>query len=90
VQFFETVIHLQKAEWEARWHWKYMVQKEPYDEEAKLYLTKKALKLSDTRWDALEDFQREDLLSKELWIRTNCEVCRHLLILHGPRLATCV
>ncbi len=67
-----------------------MVQKEPYDEEAKLYLTKKALKLSDTRWDALEDFQREDLLSKELWIRTNCEVCRHLLILHGPRLATCV
>ena len=90
VQFSRTIIHLQKAEWEARWHWKYTVQKEPYDEEAKLYLTKKALKLSDTRWEALEDSQRADLLSKELWIKANCEVCRHLLTLPGPLLGTCV
>ena len=51
-----------------------MVQKEPYDKEAKQYLTQKALKLSETRWQALEDSQREELLSKELWIKENCEV----------------
>ena len=65
---------LQKAEWEARWHWKYMVQKEPYDQEAKEYLTQKALKLSEARWQALEESQREDLLSKELWVKENCNV----------------
>ena len=65
---------VQKAQWELRWHWKYMVQKEPYDKEAKEYLTQKALKLSETRWQALEDSQRHELLGKELWIKENCEV----------------
>ncbi|CAL5227796.1 g10819 [Coccomyxa viridis] len=62
-----------KAQWELRWHWKYTVNKEPYDAEAKEYLTRKALKLSEPRWQALEDAQREDLLSKELWVKENCE-----------------
>ncbi len=67
-------VGMQKAQWELRWHWKYTVNKEPYDEEAKEYLTRKALKLSEPRWQALEDPQREDLLSKELWVKENCEV----------------
>lgn len=58
-----------------KWHWKYTVQKEPYDDEAKEYLTKKALKMSETRWEALDVSQREELLAKDLWIEENCEVC---------------
>ena len=65
---------MQKARWELSWHWKYMVQKEAYDEEAKEYLTQKALKLTEARWQGLEDSQREELLSKELWVKENCEV----------------
>ena len=70
-----SVICLQGAEWQLRWHWRYSVQKEPYDEDAKQQLTRQALKLSETRWEALEDSQRQDVLSKELWIKGNCEVC---------------
>ena len=65
----------QGAEWQLRWHWKYSIQKEPYDEDAKQHLTRQALKLSETRWEALDDSQRQDLLSKELWVKDNCEVC---------------
>ena len=68
---------LQGAEWQLRWHWKYSIQKEPYDEDAKQHLTRQALKLSETRWEALEDSQRQDMLSKELWVKGNCEVCLH-------------
>ena len=60
-----------------RWHWKYGIQKEPYDEDAKQHLTRQALKLSESRWEALEDSQRQDMLSKELWVEGNCEVCLH-------------
>ena len=66
--------HCRKPRWGLRWHWKYTAQKEPYDAEAKQYLTQKALKLTEARWQALEDSQRAELLSKELWIRENCEV----------------
>ena len=65
---------LQKAQWEVEWHWRYTVRKEPYDDEAKEYLTQKALKMSEMRWEALDDLQREELLAKDLWIEENCEV----------------
>lgn len=64
---------------QVRWLYKYKYQKEPYDEEAKAYLTMKALNLSQTRWEALDEAEREDLLSKELWIKENCEVSQLLL-----------
>ena len=72
---------LQKAQWEVKWHWKYTVQKEPYDDEAKEYLTKKALNMSETRWEALDDSQREELLAKNLWIEETGEVC-HAVAAH--------
>ena len=46
-----------------------------------MYLTQKALKLSEARWQALEDSQQEELLGKELWIKENCDV--------GPVFCSC-
>ena len=42
--------------------------KQEYGDEEKEYITYKSLNLSQQYWMALDEYQREDLLSKELWI----------------------
>lgn len=55
--------------WEAQWTWRYTIKKQPYDKDAQIYLTQNFLRLSADAWDALEPLQREEMLSKELWVK---------------------
>jgi len=71
---------VQAVWWQGQWTWKYTIKKEPYDEDAQVYLTRDFLRLSVTAWEALEPAEQEDFLSKELWIKEKQKV-RHTAML---------
>lgn len=50
-----------------RWHWRFSMRGEEYGEEERVYLTCRALRLSEGTWDGLEPHARQELLSRELW-----------------------
>lgn len=54
--------------WYGRWMLKFKVRGEEYGDEEKEYLTYTNLKMSEQYWSALDDYEREDLLRKELWV----------------------
>lgn len=53
--------------WWFIWAKKYWIDKQEYDEEAKLYLIRKYLKLSEDQFHALEPKLHDEYLAKELW-----------------------
>ncbi|XP_053604514.1 dnaJ homolog subfamily C member 25 homolog [Plodia interpunctella] len=57
--------------WYLRWFWKFIVLKQPYGEEEKLYLIRKYMKLGKHQFDALEDGEKQEYLQEELWIKEN-------------------
>ncbi|VDD87701.1 unnamed protein product [Enterobius vermicularis] len=59
--------------WKAKWILKYWVQKEEYDEEAKLYLIRKNMGLSSSRFSCLSD-EYENFLAEELWKKDVYEI----------------
>ena len=38
-------------QWYGRWVWKFTIHKEPYGSEEQEYLTRKALRLSQQKWE---------------------------------------
>lgn len=59
------------AKWQAQWFLKYTVRKEEYDEEAKLYIVRKWMKLNQAQFDSLSDKEHDEVFRKQLWIREN-------------------
>ncbi|KAH7731093.1 Protein DNJ-2 [Aphelenchoides avenae] len=55
------------AIWWSRWILRYWIRKEEYDEEAKLYLIRRNMKMSEEQFNALEEKEIDDYLAKELW-----------------------
>uniref|UniRef100_A0A914GS90 J domain-containing protein n=1 Tax=Globodera rostochiensis TaxID=31243 RepID=A0A914GS90_GLORO len=56
--------------WWFRWAIKYWVRREPYDEEAKLYMIRKNLKQSEEQFLATEPKLLDEYMALELWNRT--------------------
>ncbi|KAF1757640.1 hypothetical protein GCK72_014096 [Caenorhabditis remanei] len=60
--------------WTAQWYWRFSVKKEELDEEAKFYLIRKYLGVSQLEFDQrFTDVNIDDLFEKECWIKANCE-----------------
>ncbi|XP_052230800.1 dnaJ homolog subfamily C member 25 homolog [Dreissena polymorpha] len=59
--------------WFLRWVWKFSIMKQEYGREEKLHLIRKNLKLNTSQFDAIEEQEKEDYLSKELWKKTEFE-----------------
>ncbi|CAD5219638.1 unnamed protein product [Bursaphelenchus okinawaensis] len=55
------------AIWWSKWIKKYWINKEEYDKEAKLYLIRKNLGISEDHFNGLEDHLIHDYLEKEIW-----------------------
>ncbi|XP_077978527.1 dnaJ homolog subfamily C member 25-like isoform X2 [Glandiceps talaboti] len=55
--------------WYARWIWKFNIKKEPYGEEEKHHIIRKYMGLSEGRYEALDDSQKDEFMRKELWIK---------------------
>jgi len=62
--------------WAIRWLIKFTLLKEEYGDEEKEYLTYKGLNLSQQYWIALDEFDREDLMRKQLWVPDNLKTYR--------------
>ncbi|XP_047990163.1 dnaJ homolog subfamily C member 25 homolog [Leguminivora glycinivorella] len=57
--------------WYMRWFWKFTVLRQPYEEQEKLYLIRKYMKLGQHQFDSLEDSEKQEYLDEELWIKEN-------------------
>ncbi|KAL3983145.1 DnaJ domain family protein [Acanthocheilonema viteae] len=55
--------------WNFLWFVKYHVKKEDYDDDAKFYLIRKNLSLSEEQFASFDDSERLSLLENELWDR---------------------
>ncbi|XP_014663834.1 PREDICTED: dnaJ homolog subfamily C member 25 homolog [Priapulus caudatus] len=53
--------------WWLNWVWRFTVKQEPYDIDAKIYLIRKNLKLSETQFEAIPEREREEYLRRQLW-----------------------
>jgi len=57
--------------WQAKWIWKFNIKKEEYGEEEKLYIIRRYMKLGALQFDSLLLDNKDEFLSKELWIKPN-------------------
>ncbi|UXI18244.1 hypothetical protein NH340_JMT04187 [Sarcoptes scabiei] len=57
--------------WYARWIYKFNIRKEPYGIEEKHYLMRKFMGLSESQWSQKDDFEIEEYMREELWIKEN-------------------
>jgi len=55
------------VKWYVRWFWKFVINKEEYGREEKLYLIRKNIGLGELQFSALEDEKHEEYLMNELW-----------------------
>ncbi|XP_007537778.2 dnaJ homolog subfamily C member 25 [Erinaceus europaeus] len=62
------------AVWYCRWVYNFNIKGKEYGEEEKLYIIRRAMRMSESQFDSLEDHQKETLLKRELWIKENYEV----------------
>jgi DnaJ family protein C protein 25 len=53
--------------WWTRWVYKFWIRKDDYDEEAKCYLIRRNLKLSEDQFSATEPRLMEEYMINELW-----------------------
>lgn len=53
------------------WFYKYVLLKQPYCEEAKKYLIRKHMGLSEAQYKMLEEEDQEEFLRLQLWIKSN-------------------
>ncbi|KAI6175723.1 J domain-containing protein [Aphelenchoides bicaudatus] len=56
-----------QAIWWSKWILKYWIHNEEYDEEAKMYLIRKNLKISEDQLNSMEDEVIEEYFANEIW-----------------------
>lgn len=59
--------------WNADWFWRFSIKKEELDDEAKMYLIRKYLGVSQLEFDQRYNDDIDELFEQECWIRPNCE-----------------
>jgi len=69
--FMLPVWSYQLAAWHVKWLYKFTLMKQPYEEEHKLYIIRRSMKLTQGQFDALEDHERLGFLKEELWKAEN-------------------
>lgn len=57
--------------WYFSWIWRFTILRQPYGDEQKLYLIRKFMKLGQYQFDGLEDYEKQNFLDMELWIKEN-------------------
>ncbi|EEZ98325.1 dnaJ homolog subfamily C member 25 homolog [Tribolium castaneum] len=57
--------------WYISWIWRHTILRQPYNDEEKLYIIRKYLKMGQYQFDSQEDEKKEEFLRRELWIREN-------------------
>lgn len=57
--------------WYVRWVWRFNILHQPYEDEDKLLLIRKYMKMGQHQFDGLEDDEKESYLEMELWIKEN-------------------
>lgn len=57
--------------WYIRWFWRFNILHQPYEDEEKLHLIRKYLKMGQHQFDGLEDEEKQSYLDMELWIKEN-------------------
>jgi len=57
--------------WYLMWMWRFRIKDEEYGTEEKLYLIRKLMGLSQTKFEAIPEDEKEDFLDMKLWIRDN-------------------
>ncbi|XP_050312295.1 dnaJ homolog subfamily C member 25 homolog [Anthonomus grandis grandis] len=57
--------------WLGSWYWRHNYKNEPFNEEEKLYLVRKYMKMGQHQFDSQEDDRKQEFLDRELWIREN-------------------
>lgn len=57
--------------WYVKWTWKFVINKQPYGEEEKLYIIRRFMNMGQHQFAALEDKQINEYLDLELWKREN-------------------
>ncbi|EGT46537.1 hypothetical protein CAEBREN_24808 [Caenorhabditis brenneri] len=60
--------------WNIQWYWRFSVQKEELDDEAKLYLIRRYLGVSQLEFDQRYEADIDNLFERECWIKENCLV----------------
>eukprot|EP00753_Platysulcus_tardus_P008849 PLAT1667.1.p1 GENE.PLAT1667.1~~PLAT1667.1.p1 ORF type:complete len:366 (-),score=112.40 PLAT1667.1:58-1077(-) len=50
-----------------RWFLRFTIQKQPYGQEERIYLTRRALQMPQAKWDSMKEEERKDMLKRELW-----------------------
>ncbi|KER32128.1 hypothetical protein T265_12856, partial [Opisthorchis viverrini] len=53
--------------WAFKWVWFYWILRHPYDEAAKVFLTRRRLGMSEAQWDGLDEERRDAFMKKQLW-----------------------
>ncbi|TGZ54790.1 hypothetical protein CRM22_010546 [Opisthorchis felineus] len=53
--------------WAFKWIWVYWILRQPYDEAAKVFLTRRRLGMSEAQWDGLDEERRDAFMKKQLW-----------------------
>ncbi|KAL3089973.1 hypothetical protein niasHS_006425 [Heterodera schachtii] len=66
---FFPIIGAKLIAWWSRWAFKFWIRRQPYDEEAKLYMIRKNLKQSEEQFQATEPKLMEEYMACELWKR---------------------
>ncbi|KAM4710246.1 dnaJ homolog subfamily C member 25 [Discoglossus pictus] len=64
----------QYISWYIWWVYTFNIKGKEYDEEQKLYLIRKNMKMSQSQFDSLEDHQKNSFLEQQLWMKENFEV----------------
>ncbi|XP_065844551.1 dnaJ homolog subfamily C member 25-like [Oscarella lobularis] len=57
--------------WLVMWQWKYRIKGLDYEDEDQSYLTRKALKLTQTQWESVGNEKQIEFVQKRLWIGEN-------------------
>ncbi|XP_022099444.1 dnaJ homolog subfamily C member 25-like [Acanthaster planci] len=57
--------------WYVGWIWKFNILGKEYGLEEKYHIIRKFLGLSQTQFEALDEFEKKEMLAKELWIYEN-------------------
>ncbi|XP_057669234.1 dnaJ homolog subfamily C member 25 homolog [Diorhabda carinulata] len=55
--------------WNLSWFWRHTVLKQEYNDEEKLYIIRKFMKMSEHQFNSQEDDKKQEFLDQELWIR---------------------
>ncbi|XP_060523802.1 dnaJ homolog subfamily C member 25 homolog [Cylas formicarius] len=60
--------------WYISWIWRHNIMKQPFNEEEKLYVIRKFLKMGQHQFDSQDDDKIQEFLDRKLWIKDNFNV----------------